>query len=184
MKGRVLYAAVSVFVVAADQLTKWMVRASLDLHEYRPLVSGLLSLSHVRNRGAAFGIGADAELPYQALLFAALSLVALAAIVTYALRLPATSQLPQTALALVLGGALGNLIDRLRLGYVTDFIHVYWKHYQWPDFNVADSAISVGVALLLLDMLRSPGQAADDAGPKGSAGPLGAASAADGAPQL
>ena len=143
-------------VIGLDQLTKWLVARALDLHEYRPLLDGLLSLSHVRNRGAAFGILSDADLPYQALLFSALSLVALLAIAVYAYRLPAEARLPRTALALVLGGAVGNLVDRLRLGYVVDFIHVYWRQHQWPDFNVADSAITVGVTLLILDILRSP----------------------------
>jgi signal peptidase II len=119
-------------------------------------VDGLLSLSHVRNRGAAFGILSDADLPYQSVLFAGLSLVALLAIAVYAWRLPATAWLPQLALALILGGALGNLIDRLRLGYVVDFVHVYWRDHQWPDFNAADSAITIGVTLLVLDILRSP----------------------------
>jgi signal peptidase II len=110
----------------------------------------------VRNYGAAFGILADADLPYQAVLFSGLSLAALIAIGVYAYRLPAEAQLPQMALSLILGGAVGNLIDRLRLGYVVDFVHVYWKHHQWPDFNAADSAITIGVSLLILDILRSP----------------------------
>jgi signal peptidase II len=160
---RLLYAAVSLSVVSADQLTKWLIRRSLELHEYRELVSGLLSLSHVRNEGAAFGILSDADLPYQAALFVSLSLVALGAIVLYALRLPITATLPQLSLALILGGAVGNLIDRLAYGYVIDFVHVYWKQYSWPDFNVADSAISTGVCLLLLDMLRSPAGADEPA---------------------
>ncbi len=155
MRPRLVYTFLTVFVVGADQLTKWLVRMRLELHEYREIVSGLLSLSHVRNRGAAFGILSDAELPYQSALFAALSLIALGAIALYARRLPATARLPQTALALILGGAVGNLVDRVFHGYVTDFVHVYWKQHVWPDFNVADSAISVGVCLLLLDMLRS-----------------------------
>jgi signal peptidase II len=156
MNRRLLYSLLSVFVVAADQATKWLVRRTLDLHEYRELVSGFLSLSHVRNYGAAFGILADAALPYQAALFVSLSLVALGAIVLYARRLPVGALLPQLALALILGGAVGNLIDRVAYGYVTDFIHVFWNQYSWPDFNVADSAISTGVCLLLLDMFRSP----------------------------
>ena len=161
MRPRLVYALLSAFVVGADQLTKWLVRAHMGLHEYHEVVSGLLSLSHVRNRGAAFGILSDAELPYQAALFAALSLIALGAIALYARRLPVTARLPQTALALILGGALGNLVDRMRFGFVTDFVHVYWKQHVWPDFNVADSAISVGVCLLLLDMLRSPASGDD-----------------------
>ena len=162
MKPRMVYALLSVFVVGADQLTKGLVRAHMGLHEYREIVSGLLSLSHVRNRGAAFGILSEAELPYQSALFAALSLIALGAIALYARRLPVTARLPQTALALILGGAVGNLIDRIQYGFVTDFVHVYWKQHVWPDFNVADSAISVGVCLLLLDMLRSPATVEDN----------------------
>jgi signal peptidase II len=156
VKQRGVYGLIMAGVVVLDQLTKWLVVRSLDLHEYRPLVDGLLSLSHVRNRGAAFGILSDADLPYQAVLFSALSFVALLAIAVYAYRLPSEARLPRTALTLVLGGAVGNLIDRVRLGYVVDFVHVYWRQYQWPDFNVADSAISIGVALLILDILRSP----------------------------
>ena len=124
-----------------------------------PLVDGLLSLSHVRNRGAAFGLLSDADLPYQSVLLATLSLAALGAIGFYFLRLPPSARLPRLALALVLGGALGNLVDRVRLGYVVDFIHVYWRQHQWPDFNVGRLRDHVGVALLVLDILRSPGSA-------------------------
>jgi len=144
-------------VVGLDQLAKWLVARALDLHEYVPIVDGLLSLSHVRNRGAAFGLLSNAELPHQSVLLAVMSLAALAAIAFYFIRLPASAWLPRFALALVLGGALGNLVDRVRLGYVVDFIHLYWKQHQWPDFNVADSAITIGVTLLVLDILRSPG---------------------------
>lgn len=152
-------------IVLLDQGTKALVVRSLALHEYVPLVDGLLSLSHVRNRGAAFGILSDWDLPHQTVLLSALSLGALLAIALYFVKLPATARLPRVALALVLGGAVGNLLDRLRLGYVVDFLHAYWRRYQWPDFNVADSAITVGVTLLVLDILRSPGPSPADAKP-------------------
>lgn len=144
-------------IVGLDQATKALLVCSLDLHDSVPLVDGLLSISHVRNRGAAFGLLSDWDLPYQPFLLAVLSLAALAAIALYFVRLPSTARLPRLALALVLGGAVGNLLDRMRLGYVVDFIHVYWRQYQWPDFNVADSAITVGVILLVFDILRSSG---------------------------
>ena len=153
---RLPYLGIMAALVGLDQLTKWLIVRSIELHDYRPLVGGCLSLSHVRNYGAAFGILAEADLPYQAALFSGLSFVALLAIAFYAFRLPAEARLPQIALSLILGGAIGNLIDRLRLGYVVDFVHVYWKHHLWPDFNAADSAITVGVGLLILDILRSP----------------------------
>lgn len=163
MKRHMPLLATAAAVVVLDQLTKALVVRTLALHEYVPVVDGLLSISHVRNRGAAFGIFSDWNLPYQPALLAALSLGALAAIAFYFFRLPSSARLPRVALALVLGGAVGNLLDRVRLGYVVDFVHVYWREHQWPDFNVADSAITVGVALLVLDILRSPGAAPADA---------------------
>jgi signal peptidase II len=145
-------------VVGVDQATKAVLVRTLPQHEYVSLVDGLLSLSHVQNRGAAFGLLSDWDLPYQSLLLSVLSIAALLAIGVYFARLPRAARLPRVALALVLGGALGNLIDRVRLGYVVDFIHVYWREHQWPDFNAADSAITIGVALLVLDVLRAPGR--------------------------
>lgn len=161
MKRRFPYALIVSCVVVLDQVTKALVDSLMELHESRPLVEGLLSLTYVRNRGAAFGILSDADLPYQSALFAAVSLAALLAIAFYALRLPSQQRLPQTALALVMGGAIGNLVDRALHGYVIDFVDVYWRQHHWPAFNLADSCISVGVCLLLLDVLRSPSPAED-----------------------
>jgi signal peptidase II len=143
-------------VVGLDQLTKWLVDRAMDLHESRVLIEGLVSLTYVQNRGAAFGVFSDAELPHQSVLFSLVSIAALCAIAAYAWRLPAASRLPQTALALIMGGALGNLLDRARMGYVVDFLDVFWNAHHWPAFNVADSAITVGVGLLILDMVLSP----------------------------
>jgi signal peptidase II len=143
-------------IVVLDQVTKTLVDRFLGLHESRTLIDGLLSLTHVRNRGAAFGILSDADIPYQSALFSFVSLLALGAIALYAWRLPLTSRLPQAALSLIMGGAIGNLLDRARLGYVVDFVDVYWGPHHWPAFNVADSAITTGVVLLVLDILRSP----------------------------
>lgn len=163
MKRHLPYLVLMAAIVLLDQVTKAIVVRSLALHEYVPLVDGLLSLSHVRNRGAAFGLLSDWDVPYQSLLLSVLSLCALVAIVLYFLRLPPAARLPRVALALVLGGAAGNLLDRARLGYVVDFVHAYWRQHQWPDFNVADSAITIGVTLLVLDILRS-----SDASPAGA----------------
>ena len=159
MKRHLPYLLVMAAIVLFDQGTKALVVRSLGLHEYVPLVDGLLSLSHVRNRGAAFGLLSSWDVPYQSVLLSALSMCALVLIAVYFVRLPAGARLPRIALALVLGGAFGNLIDRIRLGYVVDFVHLYWREHQWPDFNAADSAITVGVTLLVLDILRSPGKA-------------------------
>jgi signal peptidase II len=159
VKRQLPYLLVMAAVVLVDQGTKALVVRTLGLHEYVPLVDGLLSISHVRNRGAAFGLLSNWDVPYQSVLLSALSLAALVAIGAYFVRLPSSARLPRVALALVLGGAFGNLIDRIRLGYVVDFVHLYWREHQWPDFNAADSAITIGVTLLVLDILRSPGKA-------------------------
>lgn len=154
--GRRMYFGVAGLIVCLDQITKALVDRYMALYESRSIVDGLLRLTYVQNRGAAFGILSDADLPYQAALFAVVSLLALAAIAVYAWKLPAGSRLPRLALALIMGGAVGNLLDRLQHGHVVDFVDVYWGVHHWPAFNVADSAISVGVALLLLDILRHP----------------------------
>jgi len=161
---RTIYVVIAALVVALDQLTKMLVDHFMSLHESHLLIDGVLRLTYVQNRGAAFGILSDADLPYQSLLFAVVSLGALGAIAAYAWRLPARSRLPQTALALIMGGALGNLLDRARLGYVIDFVDAYWGVHHWPAFNVADSAISIGVVLLVIDILRQP-QAGEAAPP-------------------
>lgn len=150
------YLGIAGAIVALDQVAKALVDRYLELHESRTIVEGLARLTYVRNRGAAFGILSDADLPYQSLLFSVVSILALGAIAVYAWKLPIASRLPQTALALIMGGAVGNLLDRMRLGYVIDYVDVYWGRHHWPAFNVADSAISIGVALLVLDILRSP----------------------------
>jgi signal peptidase II len=154
LRSRLAEGLILASVVVLDQLSKAALQKSLDLHEYRPVIDGLMSISHVRNRGAAFGILSDAGLPYQGEILSVVSLLALGAIAVYAWKLPAEARLPRLALAFVLGGAIGNLIDRVRFGYVVDFIHVYWNQHVWPDFNLADSAITTGVVLLVLDMLR------------------------------
>jgi signal peptidase II len=150
------YAALVAVLVALDQITKRLVDTSMELHESRPILEGCLSLTYVRNRGAAFGLLSGADLPHQALLLTLLSVAALLAIGLYTLRLSAEERLARSALTLILAGALGNLICRVRFGYVIDFVDVYWGLHHWPAFNLADSAISIGVCLLVLDMLRAP----------------------------
>jgi signal peptidase II len=150
------YLACTLGVVLLDQASKYQVAQRFELHESQVVLAGLLNWTRVHNYGAAFGLLADAELPYQALLFTLVSLMALLALAVYAWRLPAQDRLSRGALALIMGGAAGNLIDRARFGYVLDFIDAYWGTYHWPAFNVADAAITTGVALLLLDMLRAP----------------------------
>jgi signal peptidase II len=146
----------SLAVLALDQWTKWLVETRIELHRSIEIVPGLFHLSHVRNTGVAFGLfAAQGEAASTWALVLAVSAV-LAGVLWYFWRTPSTDRLLLAALALVLGGAVGNLIDRATTGAVTDFLAVYIGEYRWPDFNVADSAISIGITLLLLDSLRAP----------------------------
>jgi signal peptidase II len=174
------YVWIMAAVIVLDQATKLLVDRLLALHESHQVLDGFLRLTYVRNRGAAFGILSDAELPYQSALFSLLSLAALSAIALYAWRLPAESRLPKTALALIMGGAVGNLVDRMRLGYVIDFVDAYVGPHHWPAFNVADSAISIGVALLIVDMLWHPHPRAAGERPPGDQPEPGAMAASSG----
>jgi len=142
------------FIVLLDQATKWLVIERLPLYEDVPLISGLLSLQHVRNSGAVFGFLSGADIPLKPYVFATMSALALAALTYYARTIPAEERLPRFALSLVIGGAIGNLIDRVRFGYVVDFVKMYWETHVWPNYNVADSAISVGLVLLIIDSFR------------------------------
>jgi signal peptidase II len=147
-------ALIPIFIVLFDQATKWLVIQRLPLYEDVPLISGLLSLQHVRNSGAVFGFLSGADIPFKPYLFALMSALALAALTYYARTVPPEEKLPRFALSLVIGGAIGNLIDRVRFGYVVDFVKMYWDTHVWPNYNVADSAISIGLVLLIIDSFR------------------------------
>ena len=142
-------------VVAVDQGSKSLVRARFDLHESIEVIPGLFSLTRVHNYGAAFGLMNALEFPYKAVLLSAVAFVALSTLTAYALRLPMEQRFARFGLALIVGGAAGNLIDRLREGFVVDFVDVYWRSWHFWAFNVADAAITVGVALMILDLLTA-----------------------------
>ncbi|MBX7185010.1 MAG: signal peptidase II [Vicinamibacteria bacterium] len=141
-------------IVALDQATKFLVIRKLPLYEDVPLISGLLSLQHVRNSGAVFGFLSGTTIPGKPYLFAFMSALALLALAYYARTIPREERFPRFALSLVIGGAIGNLIDRVRFGYVVDFVKMYWENHVWPNYNVADSAISIGLVLLVIDSFR------------------------------
>ena len=149
---RRVMAMISVAVLVLDQLTKLLVRTQVALNDSIEIVPGFLNLVHVRNTGAAFGFLNAVDLGYKQLLMTTVALVALVAIGLYAWRVGSHERLTRAGLALILGGAVGNLIDRASAGYVVDFVDAYWKSYHFWAFNVADSAITVGACLLILDM--------------------------------
>jgi signal peptidase II len=140
-------------IVVLDQVTKALVRRNLPLHESVPIVPGFLDFTHIRNTGAAFGFLNGVEFPFKTAVIAIVATAALVGVAWYAAGLAHQQTLARVGLALIIGGAAGNLIDRVIVGSVVDFVDVYWRTYHFWAFNIADSAISVGVAVMILDMI-------------------------------
>ncbi|MBX7145171.1 MAG: signal peptidase II [Oligoflexia bacterium] len=137
-------------VVAVDQVTKLWIVANFRLGELRPVISGLFDLTYTLNRGAAFGIFSGVSDGLRQIVLAITTAVALLAVLYFLSRDFRGRLHAQVALALILGGAIGNLIDRVRIGAVIDFLDFYVQNYHWPAFNVADSCICIGVFVLIL----------------------------------
>lgn len=140
-------------LVIVDQATKLYIDRNFYLHQSVTVIENFFNITYVRNKGAAFGILADSaiRIPF----FIVITFVALIGILWYLSKLTSTQRLLNLSLVLIFSGAFGNLIDRVRSGEVIDFLDVHWYRYHWPAFNVADSAICIGVGLLLLDMWLS-----------------------------
>ena len=150
--SRRLLSSIVAVILVLDQATKAAVRELLPLHASVTIIDGFLDLTHVRNTGAAFGFLNTADIPFKPAVMTAIALVALIAIAIYMSRTTAHEPLSKLGLALILGGAIGNLVDRVSVGYVIDFVDVYWRGWHFWAFNVADSAITVGASFLILDM--------------------------------
>ena len=144
---------VPILIIVLDQLTKAIVRSTLPLHSSVTVIPGLMDFTHVRNTGAAFGILNATNFPFKTAVLAVVATAALIGVGMYAASLAHHQVLARTGLALIIGGAAGNLLDRVVAGSVVDFVDVYWRTYHFWAFNVADSAITVGVAIMILDML-------------------------------
>ena len=142
-------------VIALDQAAKAFIRQWLPLHGSVAVIPGLLDLTYVHNTGAAFGFLNAVDFPYKSVAIVLVSTAALVTIAVYAARVSPHQWVARLGLALILGGAGGNLIDRLAAGHVVDFVDLYWHAWHFWAFNVADSAITVGAAALILDMLIS-----------------------------
>lgn len=150
-------------VVALDQLTKWLVRVRVPLHDSVQVIPNLLDITHVRNTGAAFGFLNGVDFPGKTLLIAVVAIVALIGVALYSGTLSNQQLLPRLGMALIIGGAAGNLIDRIIIGSVVDFVDAYWGTFHFWAFNVADSAITVGVAFMILDMIGTGSHASNPA---------------------
>lgn len=140
-------------ILGLDQVTKWIIDRSMQVYESIELLP-FFNLTYLRNQGAAFSFLSQAG-GWQRWFFVSLSLLASGGIVYWLTRLGREQRWEAAAWALVLGGAVGNLIDRTAYGYVIDFLDVYYRDWHWPAFNVADSAITIGIGMLLLDSFRT-----------------------------
>ena len=140
-------------VVALDQVTKALVRPALALHESVEVIPGFLDLTRVHNTGAAFGMLNEMDFPMKTLVLSLVAFIALGGVAWYAATVPLTDRLARIGVAGVLGGAIGNLIDRATTGYVLDFVDAYFGGWHFWAFNIADAAITVGVIFMILDML-------------------------------
>ena len=140
-------------MVVLDQIVKAIVRREIALNESITVIPGFFDLTRVHNTGTAFGFMNSTDFPFKTVILACVAIGALAALAVYAATLPANQWLARIGLALILGGAAGNLIDRITEGYVVDFVDLYWSGWHFWAFNVADASITVGVALMILDLL-------------------------------
>ena len=170
MKSR--YYLVTVLILIIDHATKWIANAYLHPPQAIEVIPGYLRFSRVYNSGVAFGLFDDSDYSWKPYALGALAILAVAVILIYSARIPTDRKLLHLALAITMSGILGNLIDRILHGYVIDFIefHIHEAFY-WPTFNIADSAITVGIALLLIDAVKNPGtdNAAEQSASRGSA---------------
>jgi signal peptidase II len=148
-----LYWWVSAAVIIGDQIAKVIVRTTLPLFASVTILPGVMDFVHVRNTGVAFGLLNDSDVPFKAGITTVLAALALAGVGFYARHIREDERLARVGLSLILGGALGNLVDRLRQGYVIDFVDVYWKGVHFWAFNLADASITIGAVLVFIDLL-------------------------------
>lgn len=154
MKNKyILVGSIISIILVLDQVTKYIVEKYIRLYDVAVVIPGFFNLTHVRNKGAAFGILSNMPGIWRSIFFITVTLIAVAVIAVLIRK--THERLLLTAFSLITGGAIGNMIDRVRYGEVVDFIQWYVKSFYWPSFNVADSAISIGVVLLAIDMLFS-----------------------------
>jgi signal peptidase II len=142
-----------ILVVVLDQVTKALVRKKLPLYASTTIIPGFMDFTHVPNSGTAFGLLQSVDFPFKTAVIAMIAAAAMISVGIYAASLARHQFIARIGLALIIGGAAGNLIDRVVVGSVVDFVDVYWRTWHFWVFNVADSAISIGVTVMILDML-------------------------------
>jgi signal peptidase II len=172
-KGKTGYLLLALGVLGLDQWSKWWVEGNIRPGSPIRVIDGFLDLTLVKNTGVAFGLFPARGEMTGIILLTLLGLLALGVVTAYFWKTPRDERLLLTSLALILGGAVGNLADRIAAGAVTDFIDVYFRSYHWHTFNVADSAITVGIGLMILEILRSRPSESDEPEPATKEAPAG-----------
>jgi signal peptidase II len=152
-KNLLIFFLGALVVIALDQITKSTITARFVMHESYPVINGLFNLVYVMNPGAAFGFLADASPMFRYIFFTGITVAAVLLILYYLVKSNPRNLMLVSSLTLIFGGAVGNLIDRLRFGAVVDFLDVYIGSVHWPAFNVADSAITIGAMLMIWEMI-------------------------------
>ena len=142
-------------IVTLDQVSKYAIRINLELHESVTILAERLNLIYIENTGAAFGFLSNVSFPFKTTILVFAAIIALLYIAFYMVTLPSSQWLARTGLSCILGGAMGNLIDRVRTGAVVDFVDLYWHEWHFWAFNVADTAITVGVIMMIIDLFRT-----------------------------
>jgi signal peptidase II len=163
--ARAIYLLIVLIVVLLDRWTKHLVAARIALYSHVQVIPGFFRLTHTENTGAAFSLFADSTAPWKTGLLIAFSVLALMVVSTLLWKNHQAHVATGVGLSLIMGGALGNLWDRLARGRVVDFLLVYVKQYQWPVFNLADSAIVVGAGLLIIEILFAKSHTGENAQP-------------------
>ncbi len=153
-----LIASLLVCTVALDQISKVIIDRTLPLYASIPVIENFFSLTYIRNKGAAFGVMASSQPVLRISFLLLFSLLAIIFLIVVLRRLPQTEKVLIAALALILGGAIGNLIDRFLYGEVIDFLDFYWSSFHWPAFNLADSFITIGVTVTLYRLVTAKGE--------------------------
>ena len=150
--NRLVFFVAALGVFTLDRISKFVIEATLPLHHSISLIPGLLDLFHTRNTGVAFGLLSNEGASWVPHLLTGVAAIALIVILIFSLSHPPGHRRLQCGLMLVFGGAAGNLLDRIKYGYVIDFIEVYYKSYHWPTFNAADACITIGIGLLMVEV--------------------------------
>jgi signal peptidase II len=154
MMRKYIYPLIILCVLVVDQSTKIIISQTVSPYTNISVIPGFFNLTHIHNRGAIFGFFSRSGGPFVSILLTLASLAALSFVIYYFLKTPSTEKMMKTSLSLILGGALGNLMDRIFKGYVIDFADLYIRQWHWPAFNVADASITVGALCLIFFLIK------------------------------